>query len=394
MRTTPYTNLPDHCFWKRSISQHKADPLDPVISVPFQITKEVKIATAGSCFAQHIARYLHNSGFHFLITEPAHSIINAEEAFSYNYGTFTARYGNIYTVRQLLQLFKRAYGSFLPVDSVWQGNNGEFIDPFRPQIQPNGFTTLVELEADRKQHLNAVREAFETLDIFVFTLGLTEGWEAIGDGAVFPLCPGVAGGEFDATKYRLHNFKVIEVVSDTLEFIDLLGTVNSTAKIILTVSPVPLMATALSEKHVLTATTYSKSVLRVACEEVISQREQVVYFPSYEIITGNYSRGSYFAADCRSVTEAGVSHVMGIFLKHFAGVELQADELNMQSEAKEGHLSQNIVPVVVGKFFQRFTKAKSKANQSKELVTTTLSNSHIEAMEKLVKTNCDEEAIR
>jgi predicted lactoylglutathione lyase len=85
---------------------------------------------------------------------------------------------------------------------------------------------------------------------------------------------------------------------------------------------------------------------------------------------------------------------MGVFLKHFAGVELQADELNMQSEAKEGHLSQNIVPVVVGKFFQRFTKAKSKANQSKELVTTTLSNSHTEEMEKLVKTNCDEEAIR
>ena len=61
---------------------------------------------------------------------------------------------------------------------------------------------------------------------------------------------------------------------------------------ILTVSPVPLVATA-AGKHVLVATTYSKSVLRVACEEVCQKAADVMYFPSYEIITGNYNRGSY-----------------------------------------------------------------------------------------------------
>lgn len=43
------------------------------------------------------------------------------------------------------------------------------------------------------------------------------------------------------------------------------------------------------------------------------------YFPSYEIITEKHSRGGYFAQDLRSVTEAGVAHVMRLFLYHASG---------------------------------------------------------------------------
>jgi hypothetical protein len=353
---SPYSNFPDYCFWKRAVSSIVPTDLDPMVSVPFHIEKSSKVATAGSCFAQHVARYLRNSGFNLLVTEPAHPIISEEDAVAFNYGTYTARFGNIYTARQLLQLFKRAYGQFLPIENVWEGNEGHFIDPFRPQIQPNGFETLSEFKTDRDQHLCAVREAFETLDVFIFTLGLTECWEAIADGAVFPLCPGVAGGVFDPSKYRLHNFNVSEVVADTLEFVDLLKTVNPKAKIILTVSPVPLIATAESNQHVLVANTYSKSVLRVACQEVVSQRADTTYFPSYEIITGNYSRGVYFASDCRQIIESGVSHVMRIFLKHFSNEDISND---------------------------------CPTNTFKSLP-----NDHDKDMQELVKINCDEESIR
>jgi hypothetical protein len=68
---------------------------------------------------------------------------------------------------------------------------------------------------------------------------------------------------------------------------------------------------------VLVSTTYSKSVLRVAAEVVSRSCEGVCYFPSFEIITGNYNRGRYFGPDLRSVTEEGVDHVMRIFMGHF-----------------------------------------------------------------------------
>jgi hypothetical protein len=106
-----------------------------------------------------------------------------------------------------------------------------------------------------------------------------------------------------------------------LQFIDELRQVNENAKVILTVSPVPLAATA-EDRHVLLSTTYSKSVLRVASENIQRARENVTYFPSYEIITGNFSRGTYFADDLRSITEAGVEHVMRVFFKNFTEREL------------------------------------------------------------------------
>lgn len=335
----PYRDLPQHCFWTRAVAQTPAAELDPMTASPFQIGRLDKVATAGSCFAQHIARHLRAAGFHFFVTEPAPRIANPAEAFAYNYGTFTARYGNIYTARQLLQLLRRAFGDFIPADTVWRGPAGEFLDPFRPSIQPAGFSSREELLADRFQHLQAVRKAFSQLDVFVFTLGLTEAWAAAADDAVFPVCPAVVASGGDPHAYRLHNFRVAEVVEDMLAFIDGLREVNPGARVVLTVSPVPLAATALQGEHVLGATTYSKSVLRAACGEIQSSRERVAYMPSYEIITGSYARGRYFADDLRSVTEAGVSHVMRVFLRHFAGQAAGVPQAAAPAPASDGHAS-------------------------------------------------------
>jgi hypothetical protein len=295
--------------------------VDPVIKAPFLIGQNDRVATAGSCFAQHIARYLRQHGFNYYVSESAHPLVPAGKAEDFNYGVFTARYGNLYTSRQLLQLLQRAYGQFNPTDDIWQSEIASFIDPFRPQIQPGGFTSKEEYYADRAQHFMRVRQAVEGLDIFIFTLGLTECWYSAVDGAVYPLCPGVAGGEFNPLIHRFLNMNNDEITKDMLEAIDFIRTKNSGAKVILTVSPVPLIATA-ENRHVLVATTYSKALLRVAAEQISRARKDVAYFPAYEVITGNHSRGRYFASDLRSVTEDGVAHVMGLFLKHYAGVQV------------------------------------------------------------------------
>lgn len=132
----------------------------------------------------------------------------------------------------------------------------------------------------------------------------------------FPLCPGVEGGTFDPDKYEFYNQTAGDVTSDLTEFRNALQTVNPRAQIILTVSPVPLVATAEQGAHVLSATTYSKSVLRVAAEAMRQLFENVHYFPSYEVVTGAFNRGAYFAPDLRNVLEEGVGHVMRLFLAH------------------------------------------------------------------------------
>lgn len=355
MSSHPYKNLPDSSFWSRSIGTIAAGEVDPVVKADFQIGECDRVATAGSCFAQHIARYLDANGFNYFVTESAHPIVPPALVKDFNYGVFSARFGNIYTSRQLLQLWKRVHGEFQPTDDVWCANDGSLIDPFRPQIQPGGFSTLEEYRADRAQHFASVRRMFAELDVFVFTLGLTECWVSSVDGAAFPLCPGVAGGTFDPQRYQFVNLSVNEVVADMLEFIDRLRQENPRAKIILTVSPVPLMATA-ENRHVLVSTTLSKSVLRVAAETISNSLPRVAYFPSYEIITGNFSRGRYYAEDLRSITEAGVSHVMRLFMKHYAG---------------------NTSPPPAGQAVAHETK----------------SDQHTSRMVELVQVNCDEEAL-
>ena len=323
MNDHPYRRLPEQAFWRRAVADQGAF-IDPVAAPFLSLSRQDKVATAGSCFAQNVARYLKTSGFNVLVTESAHPIVPPAIAERYGYGLYSARYGNIYTARQLVQLFERAYGSFVPIDDVWRGANGiGFVDPFRPTIEPNGFASEAELLADRAHHLAKVRDMFELLDIFVFTLGLTETWQSRTDGAVYPVCPGVSGGSFDPAIHEFRNFRVAEVATDLSAFIAHLRGINPSARIIFTVSPVPLVATA-SGNHVLAATTYSKSVLRAAAQEVAEDHDGVFYFPSYEMIMGAPAASRFFAPDLRNVTEEGVAHVMGVFLRHAAGIEASA----------------------------------------------------------------------
>ena len=316
MATHPYSEIPPHQRWRAAMAHTAAGDVDPVVAMPFRIARHEKVATAGSCFAQHIGRHLAARGFTRLVTEPAHPIVPEATANAMQYSVYTARYGNIYTTRQALQLLRRAYGTFTPREEPWTDDNGRWFDPFRPAIQPGGFTSREELVADRAQHLRAVRAMFESADVLVFTLGLTEAWVSRDDGAVFPVCPGVSGGTFDAERYAFVNFTADEVLADLRAFLAEARAVRPELRVVVTVSPVPLAATA-EPRHVWTSTTYSKAALRVVAE-AIAKEPYTAYFPSYEVITSPASRGAYYTDDLRTVTEAGVEHVMRLFFRHLA----------------------------------------------------------------------------
>lgn len=314
----PYQGLPDSSFWRRAVADVAPGDIDPVVQASLRLSRTDRIATAGSCFAQHIARTLQREGFnYFVVDSPAG--LDASSARDQGYGVYSARYGNVYTARQLVQLFDRAHGEFRPIDDAWQRPDGRWVDPFRPQVDATGFDSADAVRADTARHLADVRRLFAELDVFIFTLGLTEAWRSCQDGAVYPLAPGVVASRFDPQRHEFANFDVSEVQGDLDGFIHRLRSVNPRARILLTVSPVPLIAT-YGHQHVLSATVHSKSVLRVAASAAAVRHPGVDYFPSYEIVTGAAARGGYFAADLRSVTDAGVAHVMRVFMAHYGPV--------------------------------------------------------------------------
>lgn len=307
----PYQDIDERQRWSRAMAGRASAEIDPVMPPPFRIASHTRVVTAGSCFAQHVARHLREHGLACFETEPAHPLFGADLAETFGYGIYAARYGNIYTSRQLLQLWRRATGTFVPLDDVWEDIAGWF-DPFRPTIQPGGFASLCEYHEDRRQHFAAVRRAFGEMDVFVFTLGLTECWASREDGVVYPLCPGVVAGRFDAARHVLLDLTVDEVVADLRAFIEEVRAVNPSMRMILTVSPVALAATA-RPQHVLLASSHAKAVLRVAAEQM-TQLPDVYYFPAYEIV--NAAGREYLAEDRRSILESGVRQVMSLFFRH------------------------------------------------------------------------------
>ena len=171
--------------------------------------KQDLVATAGSCFAQHIGQNLQHAAL-FMDMEPAPPVFKSSaEARPWGYGVFSCRYGNIYTSRQLLQLFDEAHGNRIPCERVWE-KQGRFYDAMRPSVDPIGQDSAQTVLALRERHLEKVRSMFANLDVFVFTMGLTEGWESTEDGAMFPVAPGTVAGTYDPSRHVLRNLRVSE----------------------------------------------------------------------------------------------------------------------------------------------------------------------------------------
>jgi hypothetical protein len=220
----------------------------------------------------------------------------------------------VYTVRQAAQLVGRALKDFTPIDDVWE-HDGGFVDALRPQVQPDPFQTIDDVKTEREKHLTAVRKIIENSDVLVFTLGLSEAWRSKLDGTVYPIAPGVHGGFLDPDKYEFCNFEITEIIHDLSNFVERLRQENSKLRILLTVSPVPLIAT-YENRHVLVSNTVSKSKMRVAADVIANKYSYVDYFPSFEIIAGSALGAHYFEDDLRQVNELGVSHVMRVFTSH------------------------------------------------------------------------------
>jgi len=329
----PYHQQPEKAFWRKSIQDIYPLDIENWYSKKFELSDK-RMATAGSCFAQHIGRELCEKGFNYIDTEPAPNFLDKKLWSDFGYGMYSARYGNVYTSRQLLQLLERALGEFTPNESVWKKDAG-YVDPFRPTIEPEPFETIEEVEVCRTHHLKSVTKLFESTDIFVFTLGLTEAWVSIEDGAVYPLCPGTSGGVFDKNSYKLVNFTYPQVRADMEEFFVRVRQINPKMRFLLTVSPVPLMATA-TKQQVMVATTYSKSVLRAVAGFLAEKYAYVDYFPSFEIISSPVMRGQFYNPDMRSVSHYGVSHVMKQFFKeHIPPQQNQQLQNNLQEQDLE-----------------------------------------------------------
>lgn len=306
----PYKDLPPTAFW----SECRASPdfaIERLYQPKFTISRTDRIATIGSCFAQHIARRLKAAGAHFLDMEPPPHGLPRAEAARFGFGLFSARYGNVYSPKQLRQLARDSRWRRVDRSAIWRRGD-RYFDALRPGVEPDGLPNAKTVALHRYDHLHRVGRLFRQCDVIVITLGLTEYWADRRTGRAFATCPGVVAGTFDPARHVMRNATYREARADLAAAIRTMRRRNRSLRVILTVSPVPLTATA-TGAHVLAANTYSKSTLRAVAGDIANGDPLTDYFPSYEMAAMRPDGRTMFEPDLRQVSARGIDLIMARF---------------------------------------------------------------------------------
>ncbi len=299
--------IPNHAKYPKS----KFNML-PYVKTHKIMSKDTPIGSAGSCFAMEIAKVLQKEGFNYVISELGEN--PQEEAIidGYQLGSkralYSSNFGILFNTPSLRQIAEKAFGEREFTRYLVEAENGLYLDPYRENVY---FKSQENYQRDYPKHVAAIQHTLMNSEVFVFTAGLNECWELV-DGTVISRNP--RNGFFHLMKHRV--LTVEENVNNIISFFDMVKKRNPKFKLVLTLSPIPLLATGRADEyHILEANTHSKAVLRVALDEVVKYHEDIFYLPSYELVTE--CMPSAWKEDHRHVTDETVGKVIGMFKEMF-----------------------------------------------------------------------------
>ncbi len=306
---------PDGIWWP--IPTHEKYPRTKYDTQPYVkkfpiLNRQTPVGSAGSCFASEIAKYLQQRNYNYVVTEFADKPESEALVEGYEVGSgkalFSANFGILFNTPSLRQLAEKAFGLRQFTQHLLLAEEGFYVDPYRENVC---FKSKQAYLRDYPKHITAIKRVLLESEVFIFTAGLNECWE-LRDGTVISRNPRPGFHHFLQHK----TLSVQENIDNIVEFYRQVKQRNPKFKLILTLSPVPFLATARANTHhVVEANTHSKAVLRVALDEVVQRYEDIYYLPSYEIVTECIEQP--WQADHRHVTEETVMKVMDLFEEMF-----------------------------------------------------------------------------
>jgi len=292
----------------------------PGISPGFKLQPEDRVFAIGSCFARGIESALVGQGMEVLsraVEFDSIPAINDELKLG-----FTNKY-NTFSIYNELRWALDPNAEF-PGNSVVHIGNGIFYDP-----HTNPALELGELDETlrRRELIRSVTRRVSKCRVVVITLGLVEVWrDKTANVFINRVIPDMLSVYPD--RYELYTTNFADNLSQLEAIHALLKQFgHHDVQIIVTVSPVPLIAT-FSGEDVVVANTYSKSLLRTAAQEWAAKYGNVHYFPSYEIVTNSDPRLTW-EEDRRHVKGQIVQHIMRLFLRnYFSGSPVTSAKLS------------------------------------------------------------------
>ena len=247
------------------------------------ITHKTNIVAFGSCFAEHITSWLAKSNF---------NVLNRKDG---DWGeTYIARFGEgMVNSHAILQQFEWALEGKAFTEELWHDKDAASL----------GIDEAIRLQT---------QGALMASDFFIITLGLAEVWSDKASGDVF--WRAVPEDKYDPAK---HEFRVTthgENLENLNRIYQLIRKHRPSAKIMFTLSPIPLVATFRPVSSI-TANAASKAILRAALDEFLRAHQpddaDLHYWPSYEIAMDVFA--NRWSEDRRHIKPKILEYIMTLF---------------------------------------------------------------------------------
>jgi len=284
--------------------------LRPAKRIPLRDRKYFAI---GSCFARRIEGTLRRLGGD-VATLPEKLCEDHPELFRFIEPHNLRSMMNRYNVPSMLQEVRILTGEFSPTPGWLQyDNNDKWIDLH----YCNNLQGVSEIECQQRREIlvKSMRNLFASANTFILTLGLCEAWYDLVCGAYLNVMPPPRVSASEPTRFEHHfvgfedNFRALEGIYESIaRFM-----AGNEFEIVVTVSPIPLMATFTGHDIVL-ANCEAKSVLRAVAGEATRRYSRMTYFPAFEIVM-NSNPSMAWAGDGLHVEPAMTDHVVSIFMK-------------------------------------------------------------------------------
>jgi GSCFA family len=281
----------------------------PTVSPSFEIGAADTIFAIGSCFARNVEKALEAAGKRVLSREFDLGEIGA----SLEDG---ANFFNKYSIHSVYNEIRWALerDSFPGADIIYEIGKDRYVDPQLGMARLD--FPLETILAFRHRYLDAMKAVVDA-DVIILTLGYVETWYDRKLDLYLNVVPPsqVIKAEPERFEFRVLSYGDIMQALEALHAL-LLKHRTKPLKMLVTVSPVPLLAT-FRDMDVLVANAYSKSVQRAALDEFLLDKAGVDYFPSYEFVALSNPSVAWSRGDYRHVSQDLINRIMSNVLTHY-----------------------------------------------------------------------------
>jgi hypothetical protein len=278
----------------------------------FKVDKDARFFCIGSCFAREIEDAISDVGLSATTKTRFHELIDA------NPYLFQRREGIMGRPHAFLNRYNLgSMGDLMEIVAQKQPENEALLYPagqdhfhdyhYSRMFEARSFEDCLER---RKRITDTYHQAARDADIFVFTFGLCESFYDRRGDRYLNVTPDPRTARGQELEFRFLSFD--ENIRQGQRIIEAVRHLNPKARIILTVSPVPLDVT-FSEHDIIVANSLAKATLLLTAHTLAQKNEGCLYFPSYEIVM-NSAQEKAWLWDRKHVSPPMVNHIMQSFI--------------------------------------------------------------------------------